>query len=126
MIGNQMNVNVKPNQYARHDHTNMRPHTPQYPTQTRWAQMQFLLMLVSVGRTALHVRVTRIDEMEKERRSLRVRLLLLDHGLATAGQGAAALTHACLCHGHLETAFRLGAAVYFALLVTFQTFSPLS
>lgn len=82
-------------------------------------------MLVSVWRTALHVRVMRIDEMGKERRSLRVRLLLLDHGLATAGQGAAALTHACLCHGHLETAFRLGAAVYVALLVTFQTFSPL-
>jgi hypothetical protein len=76
-------------------------------------------------RTALNVGVTRIDEMEKERRSLRVRLLL-DHGLATAGQGAAALTHACVCHGHFETAFRLGAAVYVALLVTFQTFSPLS
>jgi hypothetical protein len=87
--------------------------------------MQLLLMLVSVGRRALHVRVTRIDEMGKERGSLRVRLLL-DHGLATAGQGAAALTHACLCHGHLETAFRLGATVYVALLVTFQTFSPLS
>ena len=88
--------------------------------------MQFLLMLVSVGTTALDVRVTRIGEMGSERRSLRVRLLLLDHGLATAGQGAATLTHACLCHRHLETAFRLGAAVYVALLVTFQTFSPLS
>jgi hypothetical protein len=48
MIGNQRNVNVKPNQYARYDHTNVRPHTPQDPTQTRWAQMQFLLMLVSI------------------------------------------------------------------------------
>ena len=53
------------------------------------------------------------------------RLLLLDHGLATAGQGAAALAHACLCHGHLEIAFRLGAAVYIALLVTLQQSSPL-
>ena len=119
-------MNVKPNQYARYDHTNARPHTPHDPTQTSWAQMQLLLMLVSVERTVLRVRVKRIDEMGKERRSLRVRLFLLDHGLATAGQGAAALTHACLCHGHLETAFRLGAAVFVALLVTFQTFSPLS
>ena len=63
-------MNVKPNQYARYAHTNVRPHRPQDPTQTRWAQMQFLLMLVSVGRTALDVRVTRIDEMRKERRSL--------------------------------------------------------
>ena len=51
-------------------------------------------------------------------------LLLLDHGLATAGQGAAALTHACLCHGHLEIAFRLGAAIYVALLVTLRQPSP--
>jgi hypothetical protein len=125
MVGNQRNVNVEPNQYARHDHANVRPRTPQDPTLARWAQVQFLLMLVSVGRTTLDLRVTRTDETEKRRRSLRVRLLL-DHGPATAGQGAAALTHACLCHGHLETAFRLGAAVYVAFLVTFQTFSPLS
>jgi hypothetical protein len=87
--------------------------------------MQFLLMLVSVERTVLNVRAKRIDESWRER-SLRVRLFLLDHGLATAGQGAAALTHACPCDGHLKTAFRLGAAVYVALLVSFQTFSPLS
>jgi hypothetical protein len=35
--------------------------------------MQFLLMLVSVGRAALDVRVTRIDEMGSERRSLGVK-----------------------------------------------------
>jgi hypothetical protein len=73
MVRNQRNVNVKPNQHARYDHTNVRPHTPQDPTQTRWALMQFLLMLVSVGRTALDVRVTRIDEMRSERRSLGVK-----------------------------------------------------
>jgi hypothetical protein len=55
MIGNQRNVNVKPNQYAKYDHTNVRPHMPQDPTRARWARMQFLLMLVSVGRTALDV-----------------------------------------------------------------------
>ncbi len=35
--------------------------------------MQFLLMLVSVGRTAVGVRVTRIGEMGSERRSLGVK-----------------------------------------------------
>ena len=90
--------------------------------------MQFLLMLVSVGRTALDVRVTRIDEMGKERRSLRVRLFLLDHGLIATDQRATLCTviRTWLCHGHFDIAFRTGAHVYVALLVTFQTFSPLS
>jgi hypothetical protein len=76
-------------------------------------------MVLSMG-----VARTRHEE-GKEIGNLRVRLLFLDHGPAAAGQGAATFTHACLCYSYLETASGLGAAVYFALLVTLQMFSPL-
>jgi hypothetical protein len=57
--------------------------------------------------------------------NLGIRLLFLNHGPTAAGQGAAAFTHACLCHSYLKTASGLSATVHVALLVTLQVFSLL-